>query len=145
MTNTEKKCPDCGVSPGENHKGGCDVERCALCGGQAIGCDCVYESAGIDPFELETTHPEVYMNGPTPEIEAAHDAEIAKCGGPLPWTGEWPGRAECREFGWFCDKDNPRRRCAADDPGATEDLNRLVWARWDKEARRFVAPAGARG
>ena len=24
-------------------------------------------------------------------------------------------------------------------------VNRLVWARWDKEARRFVAPAGARG
>ena len=58
----------------------------------------------------------------------------------MPWTGEWPGKAECREFGLYsklvigvgwvpCDKD---------EPGASENLNRLYDdCYWDKEAQRF--------
>lgn len=35
-----RNCPDCAVKPGEQHQGGCDVERCTQCGYQRIGCDC---------------------------------------------------------------------------------------------------------
>ena len=43
------RCHDCGAMPGELHKTGCDTERCAMCGGQFIACDCVYEVNEMHP------------------------------------------------------------------------------------------------
>ena len=39
-------CGDCGVIKGQFHVVGCDVERCALCDGQVISCDCPYDGDG---------------------------------------------------------------------------------------------------
>ena len=38
-------CHDCGCAPSMQHREGCDVERCSVCGGQFIACRC----AGHDP------------------------------------------------------------------------------------------------
>ncbi len=36
-------CHDCAVIKGQLHVPGCDGERCPVCGGQAMCCDCEYE------------------------------------------------------------------------------------------------------
>jgi hypothetical protein len=36
----EIDCHDCGVSKGQFHLSGCDVEQCPKCKGQLITCDC---------------------------------------------------------------------------------------------------------
>jgi len=156
-TMTEKplrNCGDCGVKPGELHQEGCDVERCALCGGQAFCCECIYTVNGME--NLEEEHPEIFKNGPTDDMFPALDALVAKYGGKLPWTGEFPGCMECREFGLWCRwVDIPEghvcaRRshcegvhgwvvCDKHHPNARENLNRLMdVAEWKREQRRFV-------
>jgi hypothetical protein len=59
----------------------------------------------------------------------------------LPWTGEWPGTAECREFGFYSyfTRETGWVRCSKDHPEATEDLNRLYTdATWNPKLGRFV-------
>jgi len=64
----------------------------------------------------------------------------------MPWTGEWPGLKECREYGFFVKivEGQGRVSCDKDDPDITkrEDLNRLVSeAVWDKVQQKFVLEA----
>jgi hypothetical protein len=59
----------------------------------------------------------------------------------LPWTGEWPGIAECREFGWYAGvlPGSGWGPCSPTDEGAIADINRLIRdAVWDRGKRRWV-------
>lgn len=137
------KCPDCGVFPGNRHVPGCDVERCSLCGMQCIGnCKCVYELSLINYLTMEERHPDIWANGPTDEMLEKLEAAVQANGGPLLWTGVWPGKAEAREFGLYCFWDEPNWRwtpCDKDHPQAQEDLNRLYqMTEWDREQRKLV-------
>lgn len=128
----------CGAKVGEVHAYGCDVERCARCGMQAIACDCIYEVCGMDPRTLEEKHPEIFADGPTDEMQERWDREWDAR--RVPWTGEYPGAAECREYGLWC-VGPPWKSVPADAPGATEDLNRLLsTCRWDQQEQKFKRP-----
>ena len=44
-------CHDCSVIKGQLHLTSCDAERCPVCGGQALGCECKYEGDEDDKDE----------------------------------------------------------------------------------------------
>lgn len=48
------RCPDCQAEPLRPHAVGCDVERCAACGMQRIGCDCSSDAQDRYPRLLWT-------------------------------------------------------------------------------------------
>lgn len=53
---TRTNCPGCGVAVGLPHINGCNAERCSICDGKRINCDCEGHdptaSAWIPPDEL---------------------------------------------------------------------------------------------
>ena len=57
----------------------------------------------------------------------------------LPWTGEWPGRADATEHGFWCRwTSNGWGECNASDQGALPNLNRLLKeCKWNKETRKW--------
>jgi hypothetical protein len=95
---------------------------------QIISCGCISKH-----FKLE------YMQDPT--VAQMHEWErILAEKGLLPWTGEFPGDAEAREFGWFSRfVEGSWVKCTENDPDATPDLNRLYGggANWDADAKRW--------
>lgn len=67
-------CHDCGVSEGEIHHLGCDMERCPFCGKQLISCDCCYEKLNLidkRKYNYDTAYLpiEIYENGLNDEQE----------------------------------------------------------------------------
>jgi len=42
------RCGDCAAKPGGFHHPGCDVQRCPLCEGQMMSCDCRFDEDGSD-------------------------------------------------------------------------------------------------
>lgn len=133
ITTEPRDCPDCGVAPNEAHTDHCDVARCLASGGQRLQCE-----LGDETLEL--------LFGAAP-ARTPHE-----CGQDV-WTGVWPGVAECIELGWYTYFRAPAPgeqygewvRCAADDPRAGADLNRLNGPEtvWDAIAHRFVKRDGS--
>lgn len=131
--------PDCGTKIGSLHSVGCDVEICPRCGGQAIGCLCIYDVNGMDSTSLEEDTLDIYENGPTEAMCAKWDNEWGKR--RIAWDGYWPGKLDAALLGFWC-KMVPGKgwvTCEKDDPEATEDLNRLVMKTdWDADTQRHV-------
>lgn len=57
----KQPCHDCGVSKGQFHVPGCDVERCPRCGGQAISCECPYNEERVQGENGVRTGPPTFQ------------------------------------------------------------------------------------
>jgi hypothetical protein len=120
--NVKLACWDCGVPIGQPHDKGCDVARCLFNGGQRLACNggeghnAIFDVTGIDWAE-----------------------ELHDCGQDI-HTGQWPGEAECIEFGWYAKFTAAGwEQCGQDDPDGRPNLNRLHTgeAQWNRETLRW--------
>jgi hypothetical protein len=108
MTGETRTCGGCGVKPGEDHDGGCDVARCLVTGGQRISCgarhDCgnqawagewpgVAECEEFDWFASESAATQKWMreNGIPDGDQPHHDLNRLH-----PWGGTGWDPAACR-------------------------------------------------
>jgi hypothetical protein len=92
----------------------------------------------MDLRTLDVDHPTIFSNGPTPAMAAQWEKEWGSRA--MIWTGEWPGKNECREFGWYS-KFTPDgwRSCDKDAEGAVEDLHRLqIETTWDPATQKHI-------
>jgi len=105
-------CPDCGVTIGEFHHEGCDIEPCPLCGLQYDGCDC-------KPSEVYAAE-RVRFAG-----YCAGEAECVEYGMFIKLLPDKSGHVSC----------------SADDDGAYLDYNRLFEeGAWDAVNRKWLMP-----
>jgi hypothetical protein len=79
------RCHDCGVTEGQLHELGCDMEYCPFCGEQLITCDCPYDSLGLrDPrlYTAATAYlpPSIYEEGLSEVQGAQWEAELTRKG-----------------------------------------------------------------
>ena len=56
------RCGDCGVMRGGFHHPGCDIQRCPLCFGQMMSCDCRFDEDGPDEDDEDEVL-DVYFDG----------------------------------------------------------------------------------
>ena len=75
-----KECHDCGVKIGKVHESGCDWERCPICKGQLLSCNCIYEYFGIDVVNMEEKYPAIYNEGVTDEMYDMWEKHLNKKG-----------------------------------------------------------------
>ena len=47
------RCGDCGAARGGHHHPGCDVQRCPLCRGQMMTCNCRFDEDGPNEDEFD--------------------------------------------------------------------------------------------
>lgn len=145
MSDDLKPCPDCGAEVGTPHEGGCDVARCLWTGGQMLQCDghppVVHLLDAIDRNDwdcVDRTDASAEIKKLAVEVREWFGDSLHDCGEDV-WTGQWPGEAECFEFGWYSYFGPPWVQCGPDHPGAGADLNRLmIEAVWDRERVRWV-------
>ncbi len=106
----QPRCQGCGAACGEQHDRVCDIARCRATGLQWRSCD--------------------------------HSRVAAVAHEPDRWTGRWPGEEDCERLGLFT-RLVPGQgwvACAADQPEAQPDLNRLyAEASWDATSGHWVA------